>query len=123
MGAEILETNTVGANPLKRNSYGRADETEKINRAAAELARAEALCDQAVHDHGASADAFYLKGLLSDAGGDTAAAQRSYRKAIYLDPAHREALTQLAACLSLDGDEHGARLLLARAERATGSTR
>ncbi len=39
-GAEILETNTFGANPLKLGSYGLADETEKINRTAAELARA-----------------------------------------------------------------------------------
>jgi homocysteine S-methyltransferase len=39
-GAEILETNTFGANPLKLGSHGLADETEKINRAAAELARA-----------------------------------------------------------------------------------
>jgi methionine synthase / methylenetetrahydrofolate reductase(NADPH) len=38
-GAEILETNTFGANPLKLNSYGLADDTEKINQAAAELAR------------------------------------------------------------------------------------
>src|SRR2546425_10532459 len=41
-GAEILETNTFGANPLKLNSYGLADETEKINRTAADLARAAA---------------------------------------------------------------------------------
>src|SRR2546422_5823129 len=41
-GAEILETNTFGANPLKLNSYGLADATEKINRTAAELARAAA---------------------------------------------------------------------------------
>jgi len=41
-GAEILETNTFGANPLKLGSYGLADETEKINRAAAELAHAAA---------------------------------------------------------------------------------
>src|SRR6266536_5331953 len=41
-GAEILETNTFGANPLKLNSFGLADETEKINRTAAELARAAA---------------------------------------------------------------------------------
>src|SRR5256712_12929910 len=41
-GAEILETNTFGANPLKLNSYGLADDTEKINRTAAELARAAA---------------------------------------------------------------------------------
>src|SRR5258708_16198235 len=41
-GAEILETNTFGANPHKLTNYGLADETEKINRAAAELARAAA---------------------------------------------------------------------------------
>jgi homocysteine S-methyltransferase len=41
-GAEVLETNTFGANPLKLNSYGLADDTEKINRAAAELAIAAA---------------------------------------------------------------------------------
>src|SRR3989440_3803770 len=39
-GAEILETNTFGANPLKLRSFGLADETEQINRTAAELARA-----------------------------------------------------------------------------------
>jgi homocysteine S-methyltransferase len=39
-GAEVLETNTFGANPLKLNSFGLADDTEKINRTAAELARA-----------------------------------------------------------------------------------
>src|SRR5689334_24201733 len=38
-GAEILETNTFGANPVKLRSYGLADDTEQINRAAAELAR------------------------------------------------------------------------------------
>src|SRR5881409_1886105 len=38
-GAEILETNTFGANPVKLGSFGLAEETEKINRAAAELAR------------------------------------------------------------------------------------
>ncbi len=41
-GAEILETNTFGANPLKLGSFGLADDTEKINRAAAELARGAA---------------------------------------------------------------------------------
>src|SRR5690349_2187460 len=41
-GAEILETNTFGANPIKLASYGLADDTEKINTAAANLARAAA---------------------------------------------------------------------------------
>jgi homocysteine S-methyltransferase len=41
-GAEILETNTFGANPVKLSSYGLAEQTEEINRAAAELAQAAA---------------------------------------------------------------------------------
>src|SRR5258705_6682940 len=41
-GAEILETNTFGANPVKLTSYGLAGETEKVNEAAARLARAAA---------------------------------------------------------------------------------
>jgi len=38
-GAEILETNTFGANPRKLAQYGLAQDTARINRAAAELAR------------------------------------------------------------------------------------
>lgn len=38
-GAEIIETNTFGANPVKLAGYGLADRTEEINRAAAEIAR------------------------------------------------------------------------------------
>ena len=37
-GAEIIETNTFGANPVKLSSYGLADRTEEINRAAVDLA-------------------------------------------------------------------------------------
>jgi methionine synthase I (cobalamin-dependent)/5,10-methylenetetrahydrofolate reductase len=38
-GAEIVETNTFGANPVKLSSHGLADRTEEINRVAVELAR------------------------------------------------------------------------------------
>jgi homocysteine S-methyltransferase len=38
-GAELLETNTFGANPAKLATYGLADDTEAINAAAARLAR------------------------------------------------------------------------------------
>ena len=38
-GAEVLETNTFGANPVKLAHYGLADDTERINQAAAALAR------------------------------------------------------------------------------------
>lgn len=38
-GAEILETNTFGANPVKLSSYGLAERTEEINAVAARVAR------------------------------------------------------------------------------------
>ncbi len=41
-GAEILETNTFGANPVKLSSFGLEDKTEEINTAAVSLARAAA---------------------------------------------------------------------------------
>ena len=47
-GAELLETNTFGANPLKLAAYGLGDETERINAAAAGLAREAAGTARAV---------------------------------------------------------------------------
>src|ERR687892_1582624 len=38
-GAEILETNTFGANPVKLSSHGLDDDTEAINRSAVTVAR------------------------------------------------------------------------------------
>jgi methionine synthase I (cobalamin-dependent)/5,10-methylenetetrahydrofolate reductase len=38
-GAELVETNTFGANPVKLATYGLAGDTERINTAAASLAR------------------------------------------------------------------------------------
>lgn len=38
-GAEVIETNTFGANPVKLSSYGRDGQTEEVNRAAAAVAR------------------------------------------------------------------------------------
>lgn len=45
-GAEIVETNTFGANPVKLSAHGLEDRTEEINRVAASLAR-EAAGDRA----------------------------------------------------------------------------
>lgn len=97
--------------------------------AAAALRKIEALADQGrVRDalaqcrahlevHGASADALHLMGLLQDAAGDAREAQAAYRKALYLDPTHREALLHLAALIASAGDVEGARRLQARAAR------
>ena len=47
-GAEILETNTFGANPIKLSAFGLEGRTEEINAAAARLARTAAGSDAAV---------------------------------------------------------------------------
>lgn len=76
-----------------------------------------AQCRAHVEIHGASAEALYLQGLMLDATGEARQAQAAYRKALYLDPAHREALLHLAALIASDGDHEGARRLQARAAR------
>ncbi|MNE77302.1 putative biofilm formation methyltransferase WspC [compost metagenome] len=60
---------------------------------------------------------FYWLGLLSDTAGDTGEALSHYRKALYLDPQHAEALAHLAALLASQGDIAGARRLQERAAR------
>jgi len=68
--------------------------------------------------HGPNVDAFYLLGLIADARGRGADAADFYRKALYLDPAHYEALTHLAALLDIGGDRAGAQNLMQRAQRS-----
>lgn len=76
-----------------------------------------------LEQHAPHADAFYLLGVLADAGGDTNLARGHYRKALYLEPQHAEALAHLATLLELEGDRNGARLLMERASRAQGAQR
>lgn len=64
-----------------------------------------------------SSEALLLLALISDARGDAAAAQRHYRKVLYLDPANREALGHLALLLKKQGDHAGARLIDDRMRR------
>ena len=78
---------------------------------------AMAKCQAHIEIHGASADALHLQGLLLDAEGQSRQAQAAYRKALYLDPNHREALLHLAALVASEGDHEGARRLQARAAR------
>ncbi|WP_254073750.1 protein-glutamate O-methyltransferase CheR [Burkholderia sp. S171] len=73
--------------------------------------------------HPASADAYYLLGVIADARGEQSEARGFYKRALYLDPGHGEALTHLAAVLGLEGDRAGSQLLLARAERAERAER
>lgn len=65
-----------------------------------------------------SAEGHFLFGVIHDALGHSELAVASFRKALYLDPAHREALLHLALKREAAGDGAGAALLRARARRA-----
>jgi len=82
------------------------------------FAEAEAICQAHMRDHCATAEILYLMGLLRDAAGRLDEAAQYYRKTLYLDRDHREALSHLALLLRKQGDLPGAQLLLARASRA-----
>ncbi|MGG7672244.1 CheR family methyltransferase [Pseudomonas sp. WC2] len=81
-------------------------------------AEARAACEQYLRSHEPVAQVFYWLGLLSDVAGLTLEAQGFYRKALYLEPQHSEALMHLAALLQAQGDSAGARRLQERAARS-----
>lgn len=83
------------------------------------LAEAMRLCDRNLNAAGPCPQAFYLKALLHDACGQSAEAIAHYRKALYLDPSHQDALVHLGAALLKAGDLSNAQHLFDRAERLT----
>ncbi len=93
---------------------------------AGKSAEARAACESYLRSHEPVAQVFYWLGLLSDVAGNVLEAQGFYRKALYLEPQHPDALMHLAALLQAQGDAAGARRLqerAARSERATDSER
>lgn len=84
-------------------------------------AEARAACEHFLREHPPTAQVFYWLGLLSEVGGNPLEAQGYYRKALYLEPQHAEALAHLAMLLAGQGDAAGARRLRERAARARAS--
>lgn len=83
---------------------------------AGQLREAAELCEAYVKGAGPCAEAYYLLGLILDAGGNSAAVDY-YRKALYLQPDHFETLMQMALLLERNGDAAGAKTFRRRAER------
>jgi chemotaxis protein methyltransferase WspC len=81
-------------------------------------AEARAACESYLRSHEPVAQVFYWLGLLSDVAGNVLEAQGFYRKVLYLEPQHSEALMHLAALLQAQGDATGARRLQERAARS-----
>jgi chemotaxis protein methyltransferase WspC len=121
--------------PARSNPQASATPTDAHATLAAALDHAQRLADagrldeafRAASDcvivHGPDAAVFYLLGLIMDARGRGADAGDYYRKALYLQPDHYEALTHLAALLEMNGDSAGAERFTLRAQRAAAQQR
>ena len=89
---------------------------------AGRLGEAAEICETQLREHGPSAQAYYLLGLVRDAVGDGTALE-CYRKALYLDPNHYETLLQMALLSQKDGNAARARTFRERARRVKASNR
>jgi chemotaxis protein methyltransferase WspC len=83
-----------------------------------ELEAAAALCETFIREHGPSASAYVLLGLIRQAAGNLEQAEHCFGRAVYLQPDHYEALIHLAFLLERRGDTARAAVLRQRAQRA-----
>jgi chemotaxis protein methyltransferase WspC len=105
--------------PKPSSAPPRLDELRRIADRG-QLAEAAHGCEAHMRRCGPSPDALLLLGLISDASGDPSAAGAYYRKALYLDPDHAEALGHLALLLKKEGNAAGAKRMNDRMARADG---
>jgi chemotaxis protein methyltransferase WspC len=83
---------------------------------AGRLEEAAEICEAHLRESRVSAQAYYLLGLVRDAGGKPGAIE-CYRKALYLEPNHYESLLQMTLLLQKNGDASRARIFKNRAQR------
>ena len=86
------------------------------------LDEAVAACMSVISASGGSARAYYILGVVQDARGRSQEAAYYYRRVLYLDPNHHDALLHLALLATKTGDAEVARQLHDRARRAAGTT-
>ncbi len=84
------------------------------------LAEAARLCEDGLRQDGASAEAWYLLGVVRDAAGDHRRAAECYSKTLYLEPEHEEALLHRALLAERSGDAATAAQFRRRLVRAQG---
>jgi chemotaxis protein methyltransferase WspC len=82
-----------------------------------ELQKANIICQKYLEDNGPSAQAFSLLGIINDAANNASEAEKSFRKAIYLDPNHEEALVFLSLLTEKSGNVNELKTLKKRIER------
>jgi chemotaxis protein methyltransferase WspC len=87
-----------------------------------ELRKATEICEEYLDKCGSSAQAFFLLGIIRDADDDVNQAQKLFRKALYLDPNHEEALVFLSLLAEKTGNIKEAETLRQRIERLKNNT-
>ena len=87
------------------------------------FSEAISVCEQHLQETGLTAPAYCLMGMICQASGDRGRAEDCFRKAVYLDPNHDEALLALALLAEHRGDQNAAAGFRRRAERTATSTR
>jgi chemotaxis protein methyltransferase WspC len=102
--AEAAPVPPAFADALRLADEGRFDEVSRI-------------CRAQIDAQGASADAYYLLALVSDASARYEEAATLYRKALYLDPRHRDALAHFSLLAARLGETATAGALRRRALR------
>ncbi|MFO0945304.1 MAG: CheR family methyltransferase [Planctomycetota bacterium] len=81
------------------------------------------LCETYIEDHGPNAAAYYLLGLSRHAAGLIGDAEDCFRKAVYLDEEHYDALIHLALLHEQRGDVRHAANFRRRADKAASAKR
>ena len=87
-----------------------------------ELQKATKICEAYLDQHGPSAKAYFLLGIIHDADDDILQAEKLFRKALYLDPYHEEALFFLSLFAEQTGDIAEAKNLKRRIARLKNNT-
>jgi chemotaxis protein methyltransferase WspC len=125
------ESTTSDARPAvstnSENLVREPGESSLLLRQASELANqgrfseAISLCQQHLEQAGLTATAYCLMGMICQAGGERERAEDCFRRAVYLDPNHDEALLALALLAERRGDQRAAAGFRRRAERTATS--
>jgi len=87
-----------------------------------EFQKATKICEEYLDQCGSSAQAFFLLGVIQNAADDVDQAAKFFRKALYLDPNHEEAMIFLALLSEKTGNIAEAKTLKQRIERLKPNT-
>ena len=69
------------------------------------LSEARSMCQQHLRQHGPTASALCLMGVIHQAAGELIDAEQNFQKALYLDPAHKDSLWHLTLLAEQRGDQ------------------